>query len=347
MTCRHDARLRPLHSLAAVSFRAALFLLVVLPVVAYGDEPIARIGNETISMADVAPDLAFQIYRRRVDEYVLLKRAAEELAEKRLLEREAKRRSLTVSELLDREVDAKVTKASNKEVDAYIAEHPEAAEQPGARERIAHYLTEKRRIERRLAFVGRLREQAGFEFLLEPPRQPRVRIDPGDAPTRGPRDAPVTLIHFASFDSTRSARSNAYIDRLKRERPGKIREVFVALPNERNEIGLAAAELAVAAARHERFWQLHDKLFELGGRILFETLGSVAEQLGLEPIAPGSVEHLDEVKRGIDLANHVGIEREPVIFVNGRYYSPTFPYAKLLALVDEELGGPPARFDSD
>ncbi len=298
-------------------------------------------------MADVAPELAFQIYRRRVDEYVLLKRAVEELVEKRLLEREAKRRGLTVGQLLDREVNAKTTAAPPEEIDAYFQEHPEAAKQPGARERIAHYLTERRRIERRLAFVGRLREKAGFEFLLEPPRQPRVRIDPGNAPTRGPQDAPVTLIHFATFSSTRSARSNGYIDRLKRERPGKVREVFVALPNERDEIGLAAAELAVAAAQQGRFWQLHDKLFELGGRISFEILGSVARQLGLEPVAPGSVEHLDEVKHGIDLANHIGIEREPVIFVNGRYYSPTFPYAKLLALVDEELGGPPVRFDSD
>ncbi len=305
------------------------------------EQPLARIGNETISMSDVAPDLAFQIYRRRLDEYVLLKRAAEELAEKRLLEREAQRRGIDVDELLRREVDEKTSPASAAEIDAYLEEHPDAARQPGARERIGLYLSEKRRIERRLAFVGALRDRAGFEFLLRPPEQPRVRIDPGEAPARGPEGAPVTLVHFATFNSVRSARSNAYIERLVRQRPGKIREVFVTLPNQRDEIGLAAAELAVAAARQNRFWQLHDRLFKLGGRISSDALRSVAEQLGLEPIPPGSTKHLTEVKRGIELARHIGVEREPVIFVNGRYYSPTFPYEKLLALVDEELGGSP------
>ncbi|RMD83043.1 MAG: hypothetical protein D6815_07630, partial [Candidatus Dadabacteria bacterium] len=305
-------------------------------------EILARRDGDVIRFSDVAPELAFQIYRRRLDEYFLLKRAVEELIERRLLEEEAERRGISVDELLREEVDAKAPPASNEEVEAYLAAHPEAATRPGARERVALYLSERRRIERRLELLDRLRRQANWQILVRPPEQPRVRLDVAGAPARGPAEAPVTVVHFASFTSRRSALSNSYLERLRREKPGKIREVFIALPADRDEIGLAAAQLAAQAARRGRFWRLHDRLFALGGKVSREDLRRIAAELELTPVEPGSTAFLAEVKRGLDLARRVGVEREPVLFVNGRYFSPTFPYEKLAALVDEELGGAPA-----
>ena len=312
-----------------------------------GDRPLARLNGEPIMLDDVLPEIAFQVYRRRLDAYLLLRRSIDELVEKRLLAAEAERRGVSVAALLAREVDAASEPAASTDVDAYLREHPEAADQPGARERVKHYLTEKRRIERRLAFLADLRKNVEFELLLQAPQQPRVRIDTTGIPSRGPADAPVTLLSLASFGSPRSARANESIRRLLVARPGKIRELFVALPSQHDETGLLAAQLAAAASAAGRFWEFHDRVFALGGRVRPEDLHEIAADLELADIEPGSTVHLGEVKRGIDRASRLGVEREPVMFVNGRYFSPTFPFENLLALVDEELGGPPAQIGAD
>lgn len=309
--------------------------------------PVARLGDQTLRLSDFAPEIAFRVYRHQVDVYSLLKRAVEESVEERLLAREAARRNRTVAELLDAEVHATAGEATAEEVEAYLAAHPDAARQPGARERVAHYLTERRRIERRIAFVERLRAQAGFEFLLEPPTQPRVRLDLGSAPARGPADGPIELVHFATFSSPRSARSAEYVRRIVQAYPGRIRERFVALPNDRDELGLAAAQVAVEAEAHDRFWDLHDRLFATRGRFKHDDLARIAEDLGLKPIDPGSLRHLDVIRARIAAAADAGITQEPVLFVNGRYYSSTFPYEKLAALVEEELGGPRMTFETE
>ena len=42
----------------------------------------------------------------------------------------------------------------------------------------------------------------------------------------------------------------------------------------------------------------------------------------------------------LDVAVHIGLTDEPVVFVNGLYFSTTFPYEKLHDLVAGELGSP-------
>lgn len=303
--------------------------------------PIARLDGEPISLEDVQAEIAFQIYRRQVDIYSLLKRATEELVEQRLLAREASRRGLTVEELLRTETASDATPVRDEEIDAYIAEHADAAAQPNARERIRYYLNETRKIDRRLQMLADLRKHANFEFLLRPPQQPRVHLSVEGAPARGPAGAPVTLVHFATFSSPRSARSFGYIERLREEFPGKLRWIHRHFPNERDEVGLMAAQLATQAHRKGRFWPLHDRLFALEGRLSPRDLERIASEFDLRPVAPGDTVDLDGVKRDIDAGVHAGITNEPVLFVNGRYFSGTFPYENLRTLVEEELGGAP------
>jgi protein-disulfide isomerase len=308
-------------------------------ILGYGaNAPIARLGGETVTLDDVAPEIGFQVYRRQLDIYALLRRATEELVERRLLEREAARRGVSVDELLANETGADAPAASDADIEAYFAEHAEASSQPNARERVRYYLTEKRKIERRLAFVAGLREKARFEFLLEPPAQPRVEVPTEGAPARGPADAPVTIVHFASFTSPRSARTAADLTKLVAELPGRVRWVHRNLPRAHDELGLAAAQLAVEAEAHGKFWDLHDRLFAAGGRLTRDDLERAASQLGLAAIEPGSIENLDTVKKDLDLAAKLGVDNEPVFFINGRYLDGTFPYDRLREVVLEELG---------
>jgi hypothetical protein len=305
-----------------------------------GDTPIARIGGETIYVRDVEPGVAFQVYRRQVDIYSLLQRAAEELADRRLLEREARLRGVSVEELLAAEVDARASPATEAEVDAYLEEHPEDAAGPPEeiRPRIAYYLTERRRIERRLALLGELRARSGYEFLLSPPERPRVALDLSDAPVRGAPTAPVTLVHFASFTSPDSARSVRYIEELWREFPGQLRWAHRNFPRDRDEAGLLAAEIGRMAYARGVFWEFHDAVFARGGALSRADLRDLAAQYGLDvEEVRREPRYLAEVKKDIDAGVRAGVEREPVVFVNGLYFSSTFPLDELRELVTREL----------
>lgn len=306
-------------------------------------EPIARLDGEPIYRDEVQPNVAFQVYRRQVDIYSLLKRETEKLLDERLLAREAERRGITPEQLLRREVDDAVEPASDEDADRYLQEHPQEAAAGGeqARPRIRHYLSETRRIERRLAFAAELRARAEVEILLEPPSPPRTAVDVEGAPTRGAADAPATVVHFAAFGSPDSARSARNLERLRQEFPDRFRWVHRNFLSRRNEIGLLAAQIGFAAQEMGRFWEFHDRIFALEEGLDPSALTEVARAAGLEARlveqARTDSRYLALVKRDIDAALEAGAKREPTIYVNGRYLSGLYPYPKLRELLVEEL----------
>ncbi|MDP3936943.1 MAG: thioredoxin domain-containing protein [Deltaproteobacteria bacterium] len=315
-------------------------------------EPIARLGDQIIYRDEVAPAVAYQVYRREVDIYSLLKGETEALISNRVLAMEAERRKIALEDLLRVEIDEKVEPAGEADVDAYLAGHPqEAGSGKETRARIRYFLSETRREERRLALQEDLRARAGFEFLLEPPLAIRTRLDVADAPVRGPAEAPITLVHFATFSSPLSVRSAGYLRRLVEEFPGKIRWVHRHFLNPHDETGLLAAEFAVAAQDQEVFWEAHDALFDLEGNLDERKMLGVAHKIGVDDDTMRQVgideKYLKAVKRDIDAGVKAGVRSEPVVYVNGRYFSSTFPYERLRQMVAEELGEAPPSVEPD
>lgn len=305
-----------------------------------GETPIARLDGETILLDDVGPELGLQVYQHQLDVYALLKRETERIVGERLLAREAERQKLSVDALVQRELDASGGTPTDAEVTRYLEEHPDAARWPEARARVASYLAETRRLERRTALVARLRDQAKLEFLVEPPVEPRVRLDLTDVPVRGPENARVTLVHFASFGSPLSAHSAAQLARLATEFPERLRFAHRTFLGEPDEMALAAAELAVAAQQAGKFWEAHDRLFAQEGEITSDVLDKIASDLGIERKAVGTDGTTRaRLRRDQDAGMRAGVKQEPAVFANGRYLSGSMPYEELRRAVTEELGG--------
>ena len=297
-----------------------------------GPTPIARLNGETIVLDDVGPELGLQVYQHHLDVYALLKRETERLVGDRLLTRVAERQKLSVDELVQREVGT----PSDADIDRYLAEHPDAARWPESRARVASYLSENRRIETRAALVQRLRDQAKLEFLVEP----HAGLDLTDVPVRGPENARVTLVHFASFGTPLSARSAAQLARLATEFPDRLRFAYrTYLGGEPDDLALAAAELAVAAQQSGKFWEAHDRLFAEQGELSEDALDDIAADLELERKAVGTdAATRARIRRDEDAGTRVGVKQEPTIFVNGRLLSGTLPYEDLRRAVTDELG---------
>lgn len=296
---------------------------------------LAVLDGTPIYADEIQSRIAFRLYQLEADRYALLERELGEVIEQRLLEQEAGRRGLSVDALLAAEGQGEPAPVTEADVDAYLAEHPrDAARGPEIRPRIAAYLTERRKIERRLAFVQSLRDRARIDMRLTPPDRPRSDIDITGAPVRGPEHAPVTLVHFASFSSAESARSAAEIRAIVAEHPDEIRWVHRHHIDIYDELGLRAAELSLVAEDAGHFWEFHDRILGRDAPLTQAALAEIAAGMGLAA-PPGNA--LARVKRHLDAGVKAGVERLPVVFVNGRYFSGTFSYDQLRALVAEEL----------
>lgn len=309
-----------------------------------GPTPIARLDGEVILLDDIGPELGLQVYQHQLDMYALLKRETERIVGERLLAREAERQKLSVDALVQRELDASGGAPTDAEVTRYLEEHPDAGRSPEARARVASYLAETRRLERRAALVARLRDHAKLEFLVEPPVEPRVRLDLTDAPVRGPENARVTLVHFASFGSPLSAHSAAQLARLATEFPERLRFAHRTFLGEPDEMALAGAELAVAAQAAGKFWEAHDLLFAAEGELTSDLLDHIASDLGIErkPVGTDAATRA-RLRRDQDAGTRAGVKQEPAVFANGRYLAGTTPYEELRRAVVEELGGDAKR----
>jgi len=311
-----------------------------------GAQPVARIGDEVLTRADVSAPVALRIYRHQVDIYSLLRSEAEREADRRLLAREAERRGTTPDALLA-ELESAVAPPSEAEVEAWLAEHPPRGRVAPevARARAHAYLEERARIERRLAFLAGLREREGFEWLLRPPEPPRTAVPVEGAPARGPEDAPVVVVHFAALGGRESARSAARIREVADALPGAVRWVHRHLFRAGDERALLAAQLGCLAHRAGRFWELHDRFVAMESATP-DRLRAVAREVGLPGDAVAAADRDPEllgcVRRDLELARRAGIPRPPAVLVNGRYQSGLLPVGDLRSLVDEELAARPA-----
>ena len=306
------------------------------------DEIVATLNGNPIYLSDVEGSVAFQVYRLRSDIFQLLKGEVEDVVNRQLLAQEAARRGLAVEELLEREVNRKVPPVHEKEIDAYLAQHPaDGGKGPGQRDRIRVFLNERARIQGRLDFLAALRDNADFQLHLTPPDRPRIRLRTDGQPSRGSPGAPMTIVHFSSFTCDTCAQSTEKIRRLLTDFPDKIRWIHRHFFAMYDDLALAAAELAESAHEQGRFWDFHDRLYAQDGDFTMGDLVDIAEEIGIdrERHEEGRTtgRYLLEVRRDINYGTQIGVTGVPVMFVNGIHVSGTLPYDELKSLVEDEL----------
>jgi len=189
--------------------------------------------------------------------------------------------------------------------------------------------------------MAALRERADYRFLAKPPERPRIRVDVEGAPWRGAAQAPVTLVHFAHFSSRLCAESAQKIRLIMKEFPGRIKWVHRNFLDIQDPDALLAAEMGEAALRQGRFWEYHDAIFARMGITPAKAIRQAAREADIDEAQFDGVQKrgtlLLRVKDDIGYGVRIGVQAAPVIFVNGIYFSGTFPGEGLRALVQKEM----------
>lgn len=181
----------------------------------------------------------------------------------------------------------------------------------------------------------------------EAPEIPRVEVSIDDDYCLGQEDAPVTIIEFSNYQCSWCQHFwSQTLPQIKSEyiEAGKVKFVY------RDFAGTTAnaqkaAEATECAGDQEKFWGMHDKVFEgqgewSGGDVVNITR-RYASELGLDEAEFADCldtgKYTEEVQKDLQDGARAGVSGTPAFFVNGIFVTGSKPFEVFKQIIDSEL----------
>lgn len=166
----------------------------------------------------------------------------------------------------------------------------------------------------------------------------RANFDLSEAACKGPDDAPLQVVEFSDFECPFCNSARGVLESLLAR--GDVRLCFMHFPLPGHDHSMSAAQAAVFAQRHGKFWELHDRIFDNQRRLSTQVIRQLVREVGLDvdelARAVGSGELTAIVERQKAQGERLGIPGTPAVFVNGRQLSMGLsPEMLQLTLADE------------
>ena len=305
----------------------------------------AQIGDKTLSIAEVDQQIAGQLKSARREfeqkQYELRAQAVERFLSEQALELQvAEKKANDIPKLLEDEVFVKLQDVSDKEVEAFYQENKSRIGDRSADEvkpMIKEYLGQQRREEAVREYVMGLRKRHKGKSFLEPPR---VKVE-AKGFSRGPADAPITIVEFADYECGFCSRVLGTMDDIMKKYPGKVRIVFRDFPLNFHPNATLAAVAARCAGAQGKFWEMHGRLFDNQSALNRENFTKWAAELKLEEKSFAAC--LDNpaisaaVQADLEDGSAVGVSGTPAFFINGVSLSGAQPLEAFVPIIDREL----------
>src|SRR6266571_7800073 len=152
---------------------------------------------------------------------------------------------------------------------------------------------------------------------------------------QGPATAPVTLVEYGDYECPYCGQAYPIIKEIQRRLGNKLRFVFRNFPL--TEIHLHAqhaAEAAEAAAAQNKFWEMHDHLYEHQQALDDEHLEKYAAKVGLDLARfnndMSTHAHAGRIREDFLSGIHSGVNGTPTFYINGIRYNDSWDLETLL-----------------
>jgi protein-disulfide isomerase len=207
--------------------------------------------------------------------------------------------------------------------------------------KVREFLRSQKLAQQRQIYVQGLRDKAKVAVYLEEPASARVAVN-SKGFSRGPMNAPVTIVEFSDFECPFCRAVLPTITELMSRYPGKVRWVFRDFPIQSlHPTASKAHEAARCAGEQGKFWEYHDLLFARLPRNSVPALKQYAGELKLKSAAFAEClergRYRAEVASDLQEGKRLGIEVTPTFFINGRMREGEQSIAALQELIESEL----------
>jgi len=166
--------------------------------------------------------------------------------------------------------------------------------------------------------------------------------------SEGTSSAKVTIVEFGDFQCPACGAAYPVVKQIKNEYQDRIYFVSRNFPLPQHVNASFAAEAAYAAFNQDKFWQMHDKLYESQSEWgeksqaeAKELIEGYAQALGLDMTAfTQSVEKnaaKEKIQKDQNDGYQVGVNSTPTFFINGEKYTGVVSFDQFKKLIDEKL----------
>ena len=304
-------------------------------------ETLATVGGQPVTEDDLLPSIASKLIALRNLEYQMKEQALDNLIDQRLLEAEAKKKGLPADKLLEQEVDTKVAKPTDAELNAYYLAQKAELKRPlnEVKAQVEASLKQAKIQQARQVYYAHLREQAKVVVLLTPPRV-EVSVDP--ARVRGNPHAKVMIVEFSDFQCPYCSGAEATLHNVLAKHPDTVALAYRDMPMSKiHPLANQAAEAARCAGEQGQFWEYHDLLFADQSNLGQDGLIEKARTLKLNEQQFESCLSSEKFKAQIQQDSQdgmrAGVSGTPGFFINGIFLSGSQPESAFENLVQEQL----------
>ncbi len=309
--------------------------------------PLAVFARQPIREDQLSPPAKMQLQRMMEQVFAAKRRALQAVLDQKLLDAEAKRKGLSVEELIKSSVDAKVPEPTEAELRAYYDQNKTHINKPfedaeaDVRLQVKAAATNKAQ----LLYVQGLMERAiadgELSILLRPPT---LGLPLDSARVKGNPKAPVTILEFSDFTCAACQRAASTIDRILAMHPDKVKLSFRDFAFTQIHPGaLQSAEASRCAGEQGKFWEYYGLLFSNVTKQSHEDLLKDARSLELDDkqfeACLSSGRYDDQIEQDIQLGFRAGVVTAPAFFINGRFLEGAQPADAFERIIDQDLAG--------
>jgi len=189
----------------------------------------------------------------------------------------------------------------------------------------------------------------GSPQAAAPGVEQKFDVQAGNAPAKGAKTAPVTIIEFSDFQCPYCGRAQSTLKQVLDQYPGKVRLVWKNQPLSFHPNAMPAAEAAMAAYEqgNDKFWAMHDRLFTKQQELSPAYYEQVAKEIGLD-VAKWKVSvesHSGQalIQADMSAGSAVGANGTPTFFINGKRLVGAMPFESFKQVIEEELSSRVAK----
>lgn len=308
---------------------------------------VAKIGDVQITEEELIGDAKSEIFEFRKREYDLRMERLNRLMEEKLIGQEANNAKMPLNEFMEKKVIGKIT-VSDSEYAAFVKERKIPDEQlkqhPEYKDKIKQYIESQKKQEKVQVYLAKLTKKVPVEVYFKKPVMERVKVEIGDSPVMGKKDAKIQVVAFSDFQCPYCSRGATTMHDLKSKFGSKIVLSFKHYPLPFHPQATPASEISMCVKKisgDDKFWKYHDLVFKNQDKMDNENLLKYAKDIGSDAAKVKACfeagEFKEFVKKDMEYGNKLGVRSTPTFFVNGQLVAGALPIEQFSEMINEDL----------